>query len=118
LNLYFSEGWEIKGLSEFYAVKAHHKRKLVEKLEAENKTFEDAITNRPEETFEQDAEPQMSRKRKNRSDSNSSESSSSYGSRSRSNSPKDKLVRSRSASPDERPMFKSGTSSEDVSFVK
>lgn len=103
-----NNGWEVKGLSEFRSIKEHHKRKLIEKLQAEGKTLEDVITNRLKEKLEQDEYCQASlRKRKSRSaSSSSSESSSSGSSRSRSNSPKKKFVKSRSATP-ELPTFAS-----------
>ncbi|KAI6183828.1 Surp module [Aphelenchoides bicaudatus] len=96
-------GFEIKGLSEFYAIKKHHKRKLTEKMEASGKTFEDAITNRlVGHQLEQDKslDPNESRPHS----SSSSSSSSSYSSN-KSRSPKQRFARSRSASPDHRPTF-------------
>ncbi|KAH7729724.1 G-patch domain containing protein [Aphelenchoides avenae] len=41
-----AEGWEQKGLFEFYVRKAEHKLKLEESLKRDGKTLEDAITNK------------------------------------------------------------------------
>ncbi|KAI6228384.1 Surp module [Aphelenchoides besseyi] len=96
-----SDGWEINGLADFYALKNQHKHKLIEQMKAKGKTFEDAVTNRLQEQLEVDQvlRPQSS--------------SSSSGRSSRSSSPEDEsrtktrrpLSRSRSPSPDSRPSF-------------
>uniref|UniRef100_A0A915DM11 DUF7819 domain-containing protein n=1 Tax=Ditylenchus dipsaci TaxID=166011 RepID=A0A915DM11_9BILA len=112
------EGWEAKGLLQYFVQKTQHRLKLEEKLKKEGKTLEDAITNRyvpPPPTShneENTREAQEAMGQKGRgalqavpvvSSSSSSSSSRSSRSRSRSKSPKRIFRAVRSASPEERP---------------
>lgn len=101
-ELYDENGWDTRALADFYDIKSKHKRALIEKLKEEDKTFDDALKNRP----------------KYESSSSSSSSSSSDSSRSPSPTPK-----RRSLSPEDRIGFSTPSTSfqkpgNSTSFVK
>lgn len=117
-----NDGWEVKGLLQYYVKKAEHRVKLQEELKKEGKCFEDAITNRyvpppkestPEKNNSISPKERRSRSQSSSSSSNSSDDTSSSSddssparkrSQSRSLSPKRRRI-NRSISPEERPSF-------------